>query len=308
MFSYLLTRSARRIYGSILLALLVTLSGCGSSSTTPQSSGPLSGNWQLTLTQNYPGPQAQLFASGFLQQTSGNVQGSVQFPQVSSANGLYNCGGSATVTGSVSGQTVNFTLNPGGVEVTFTGTISSDNTTMSGAYQGVAAPCFDAHPTSGLWSATLVPPVNGNFTGTITQSSYMTLLNGGNAASPINVTGTLTQYPSVGASAASLTGTISATGYPCLSTASLVGTISGQNVYLDIYDYKGLLMGTLGSAGTAAVAASSPGGGVTLSGNWIIGASSVGSTLPDPSPCPPIPTSGATSQTFDSGNIALTLQ
>lgn len=273
--------------------------GCGGANPSTTTGGPLSGNWQLNLVQNYPTPQTQLSASGFIVESSSALTGSVQGPTTLSSNGTHNCGGVGPLTGTISGQDVTFSLNPGGTTFTFTGTISSDNTSMSGSYEAAGVGCYVQPGTTGTWTASLIPPLNGNFTGALTNSTYMSLLTGQTPPPPISVSGTINQSTNAGASNASLTGTISAVGYPCFVTASLTGTVSGQSVNLSVFGYNGEQIGTL----TSAVAA--PGSsGPTINGTLTLGETTATTVV---GPCPPLNTG---SQTFitDSTLAALAIQ
>ena len=236
----------------ICAACVVFEAGCGSSgsSSTAIGGGALSGNWQFNLTQNYPGATQQFSVSGFVVDSNGTLTGTVQGPTVISTNFKYECGGVGPFTGAVSGQNVTFTVNPGGTVFNFAGTLSSDNASMTGTYQSLAGAC-SKDDTTGTFTALLVPPITGNFSGTLTDSTYMSELTGVSPATPIAVTGTLTQSATAGGSSASVTGTITAASYPCFQTVSLTGTISGQNVYLDVYDYTGVEIGTIGTLGVA---------------------------------------------------------
>ncbi len=259
----------------------------------------------MNLVQNYPKPQTQLSVSGFLVESNGGISGSVEGPTVISASGNQDCGGSGPLNGTISGQNVTFSLSPGGTSFSFTGTISSDNTSMSGTYDALAGACFDK-ATTGTWTASLIPPLNGSFTGTLSDSQYMSLLTGVNPAAPIAVTGTMTQSPNAGASNSTLIGTITASGYPCFETVSLTGTISGQSVILSVFGYDGLQIGVLGTAGAPAVASSGP-SGVTLStvagsGTLALGKTSATSTT---GPCPPL-NGGSGTKIGDSTDVAFT--
>ncbi len=310
---------SRIVAAASLAHLLLILAACGSSSKSstsdPQSGviGPLTGNWQLTLLQQEPLPSTQLSVSGFLQQSSNSLTGSVQGPNINGNNGsVVNCAGVSSLSGTISGQTVIFSVNPGGTTFNFTGNISPDFQSMSGDYQAPGGACL-TEPMSGTWNAFLIPPLNGTFTGTITNSSYMAVLTGITPAAPIAVSGTINQGDSAGASNATLTGTISAVGYPCFTTASLTGTISGQNVYLDIFGYNGVQIGTLGQ----------PGVGTTQGSPAIVEVNSTGVSLVDAStsglflgvftgtgtvgPCPSL-FNGSSNQTSDSAAIDLIFQ
>jgi hypothetical protein len=276
---------SRIVAAASLALLLLVLTACGNSSKSSTSDppsgviGPLTGNWQLTLLQQEPLPSTQLSVSGFLQQSSNSLTGSVQGPNILGNSGsTVNCAGVSSVSGTISGQTVSFSVNPGGTTFNFTGNISPDFQSMSGDYQALGGACL-TEPMSGTWNAFLIPPLNGNFTGTIDSKylGYEQQLGVSNPpAVPVAVSGSITQGSSSGASNATLTGTITAVGYPCFTTASLTGTISGQNVYLDLYDYNGVQIGTLGQPGVGTTAGSPATVEVTSGGLSLVDTSSDG--------------------------------
>jgi hypothetical protein len=260
------------------------------------------------LVKNYPFQQEQLSASGFLQQSSGNLTGSVQGPVTLNAGGTVTCGGVGPLTGSIDGQNVNFSLAPGGTVFNFTGTVSSDQQSMSGSYQAPGGGCYD-YPTSGTWTASLIPPLNGSISGTLDNSPYMALLTGVSPPTPIAISGTLTQSASAGGSNASISGTITAVGYPCMTTAYLTGTISGQSVYLDVFNYNGVQIGTLGRPGTSGVAGA-PATAMVTSGQLFLtgsGALQSGLSLGEIGipPCPPI---GQDNVSTDSADVNFQIQ
>lgn len=296
-----------RMLAVALLAVSVFLhSGCGGSSSSSQSVGALSGNWQFNLVKNYPFQKEQLSASGFLQQSNGNLTGSVQGPATTSPGGGVTCGGTGALTGSVNNQNVSFTLNPGGTAINFTGTLSSDQKAMSGSYQALGGACYD-YPTSGTWTASLIPPLNGSFTGTF-DSNYMEALTGTGTPVPVSVSGSFAQSTNAGTSTATLTGTISAVGYPCFTTASLTGTISGQNIYLSVYGYNGLQIGTIGQIlppGNVPAPATLM---VTSTGLVVAGSNQSGFSVDLGNPCPAVINSFGNSQTTDSGDFTLNVQ
>jgi hypothetical protein len=289
---------------AMLAGLLFASAGCGSS-PTPLAAGALSGNWQINMTENYPNLNTQLTVSGFLTQSASALGGSLQGPTLISANGQHDCGGVGQVSGALSGTSVTFSVSPGGTTFSFSGAITGP-TTMSGSFQAPAGDCF-IHDASGTWTANLIPTVNGNFTGTLTNSNYMSLLTGVSPAAPISVSGSLTQSSSAGTSVASLTGTINAIGYPCFSTAALTGTISGENVILAVYGFDGTQIGTLGITSVPAQASSSPTGTVltgTGQGGLLLGKVTATATV---GPCPPL-NGGAGNTIGDSTDIALTFE
>jgi hypothetical protein len=137
----------------------------------------------------------------------------------------------------------------------------------------------------------------------------MSLLTGVNPPAPIAVSGTFTQSANAGASNATLTGTITAIGYPCFTTVSLSGTISGQSVYLNVFDYSGVQIGTLGVPGVAGIAGTPatvvPSSNVlSLTGSGQAGLSLGSSGVP---PCPALNGNG-TNVTTDTTSVAFTLQ
>jgi len=284
--------------------MLLFMGGCGSNTKpTAASTGQLSGNWQLSLLQEEPRPTQTLGVSGFLQQSSDGLTGNFVFPQ-STANG--NCAGVANLTGTVNAQSVQLTANESGTVITFTGNISSDGKSMSGNYQGLGGSCF-TRPTTGTWNAVLIPELNGSFTGNLSNSSYMPLVNGVVPPAPVQVTGKLTQSANIGASNATLQGSISATNYPCFSTASLSGTITGANVILSIFSQTGVQIGTIGLPGSPA-SVSSGSQGPALTGTAGTTGLSLGGSTPTGvfGPCPPLLNSGGSSQPFDSADVSFT--
>ena len=178
-----------RKLGTVLLATtFLSFAGCGGSSSS-SSSSVNTNNWQFSLIQEEPRPQTTLPVTGFLNQSKSAISGSMVVP-TSTQNGK--CGGVAIVDGTIDGHNVAINLNEGGTIINLTGSLSSDGKSMTGSYSGIGGGCFTA-PTTGTWSAEQVPPLNGNFTGTLSNSTYMTLLTGIQPPAPINATGHLTQ-------------------------------------------------------------------------------------------------------------------
>jgi hypothetical protein len=307
-FGFISSGRSVRVLGTASLALLfLILAACGGGAhPTSSTSNALSGNWQLVLFQEYPGPKTTLSISGFLAQADDAITGSVQAPSEGTKN---LCGGVSPLSGTINGQNVAFSVNEAGTVFSFTGAISSDNQSMSGDYQAQGGACF-IQSTTGTWNAFLVPPLNGNFTGTI-DSSYVGFLQTGVASStgvPIPVSGSIAQSSNGGASNATLTGTINAVGYPCFATASLTGTISGQNVYMDVFDYNGEQIGTLGVPQASPGIAGTPATVMTTaSGMSLVGDGQAGLALGNGAvdPCPPL---AGESNPGDVANVALTFQ
>lgn len=296
------TLTAKKLLTLVLLAVLlfvfVSCGGGNSSSSAANTAGPLSGNWQFTLTQNYPIQQtpAPIPIPGFLVETKNSLTGSLEVPVLGLNS---NCSGVSAVTGTVSGQNITIAINNGGNVLNLTGALGADNSSMTGTYQALGGACFTA-PTTGTWIATLIPSITGSFTGKLTGSTYMAALTG-MPASPIAVSGTMTQSANFGASNATLTGTITATGYPCFTTASFSGTISGQSVTLTIFGYNG---DPIGTANNWLVTSPSGSSGLMVSGILSLGSGTGPTTV---GPCPPIG-SGGNLQASDSTSAAITIQ
>ena len=284
------------VSASLAYFLTLVLAGCGgSSSSDPQA---VANNWQFTLVQQQPRPPVTLFASGFLTQAKGTLSGSVVLPPSSQTG---RCAGTGLLTGTVNAQNLALEINEGGTSISLTGSLSPDGTTMTGTYAGSGGGCFNA-PTTGTWSAVQIPALTGSFTGSLTDSVYMSTLTGVNPPAPIMVSGSLTQGPNDGtASSSTLTGTISAQGYPCFRTVTVTGTITGQNVFLSVYNFNANLVGTIGlptspGAPSAAAVVTSDATGLHLIGSQpgtsglALGANSGGVTF---GPCPPILLNGS---------------
>jgi len=178
------------LYLFLLIILALTLSSCGggSSTTSAQGAPQVSGNWQFTLTTTGDSFVASPLEGGFILQKKGSLTGQIAFSIVlPSTNGGANTtcnSGTATVTGTVSGQSVTLTavagtLDANGNHTTQTltlngGTLSSNNSSIqNGTYSltagyanvnGQFVACGVAQD-AGTWSATLVPPLTGGFQG-----------------------------------------------------------------------------------------------------------------------------------------------
>jgi len=296
-----------RLLGTTLFTVsLLLASACSNGHVMSPPNGALSGNWQLFLQQEEPSPPVVLSVSGFFLQTANSLSANVSVPpNPNSPNGT--CGGVGSLTGTVSGQNVTLAINEGGSTLNLTGSIASNNQSMEGIFSAFGGGCF-TRPSSGTWTAVSIPPLNGSFTGTLSNSSYMTLLNGVIPPVPIKVTGTMVQSANNGGANATLTGTINATGYPCFTTVSVSGTISGENVILNVFGYDGSQIGSLGTPGSPAIASlGSPGAllsTVGTSGTLVLGKQSATTTV---GPCPPLNV-GGTTEIGDTTDVAFTFQ
>jgi len=250
----------------LLLASMMTLSACGGGTSTPQQqSAMLSGNWQFTMANPDPtippGTQYGL-QGGFLLQKNGSVTGQAVYSLSGKSliNGAWAVcdSGSATITGMISGQTVNLTAAAGSQTFSLTGTLGSDGsitnptfTTTGGTAVGFTN-CGMA-TTTGTMSWTSVPPLTGSITGSF-HSTGNTL-----RGQDFPVTGVLTQGENIGASNATVTGTLSfidpttlLSDYPCLATVSVNGQISGNTVVLQLIGTDGSNDGQIGIAASQA--------------------------------------------------------
>jgi hypothetical protein len=289
----------RSLFGPLLACTILGLAACGSgNSSSSSNNGPLSGNWQITASQERP--PAQFSVSGFLLQSNSSVTGTVARPG-------QGCAGPVPLTGTVSGQNVTLSVNSG--TMSLTGSISSDGKSMSGVYETLQGDCT-RQATTGTWTALQVPPITGKFTGTLSNSAYMQVVTGVIPPAPIAVSGSLSQSDNIGSANATLTGTITAVEYPCFNTASLTGTISGTSVIFSVFSFDGTQIGSIGIPGNPAFLSVGPtrtilngigsdrsGQGLTL-GTFVAGQES--------GPCPKLV--GATGTIFedDFADVALT--
>ena len=212
---------------ALLMALSFILTACGGSNksnTDPPTSGPLTGNWQMSLqssnTNLKPNPQ-----SGFLVQNQNVITGSVSVTDSP-------CSGVGTVDGTVTGAAVSLVVNPTGIQLNLSGTLGSDMASMSGNYTILSSGCSGSQtaPQTGIWTANLVAPLNGNMQGTFTSTQIGT---------SYSVAGQVSQGPNTGISNAALTGNFGATGY-CFTTANIVGVISGTSVVINLMGSDGI--------------------------------------------------------------------
>jgi hypothetical protein len=304
----------------LLLAATITitmiLAACGGSSSgsSPQSA-TLSGNWQFTMAPQSDGNQGDPtfnggLLGGFLLQKSGAVNGQAVYSITSSQTTTPCNGGSATITGTLSGQGVTITAVAGAEAFALTGTLSADGSTMMGNYTStVANGTTCGYATTQTWSAILVP----SLTGAITGSFHSNDKNGILTNQDFLVTGVFTQGENIGASNATVTGTLSfidpltnLSDYPCFDSASVNGQISGNSVILQIIGNDGSTLGQIGapagsSTGVNPVTFVSVSGG----GNILQGAGSSYITLSKT--CPGAGNLGSIFTAGDSGNICLAI-
>src|SRR5215469_8347188 len=268
------TRRERRIsfrlsFLVVVAAFMLASCGGGGNASSPQGDPQVSGNWQFAMSTTGTSFASSPLQGGFLLQKNGSITGQIVFsiflPSQNGGTATLCNSGTATVTGTVSGQSVNLTAVAGTLDSsgnsttqTFTlngGSLSSDGSTIqNGSYTltagfasgGVA--CGGGPQDKGTWSATLVPTLTGPFQGFFHSTDNSNFPN-----ENFPVSGTFTQGPNNGSASATVTGTLLfqdpvtlLNDYPCLTTASVNGTISGNNVLLQIFATNGNPVGQIG--------------------------------------------------------------
>ena len=232
----------------LVLGGLIVVSACnGRSSSQPQSSGQIAGNWQFRLAAPSDNSFQGGMQGGFLQQNNSSVTGAVVYtillPALQPGGSATICNsGSAPVTGTVNSQTVNLTVVAGPQTFTLTGSLSADGLTMLGTYTSTDGQGCGTAQTGLQWSATSVPTL----TGTI-QGNFHSVSNPNLRDQDFLVSGSLTQGTNIGASSATVTGTLNFQGYPCLTSAYVNGQISGNSVILQLIASNGLNVGQIGA-------------------------------------------------------------
>ena len=226
-------RAVRFLDAGLLLAFAFLSLSCGGGKapSTSSTSSAISGNWQIALTRH--NSTEQWTFSGFLLQSGTTVNGSFILGA--------GCQGVGPVTGTFDGQNLQLTVGSFGQDFTLTATLpsgSTTETTMSGQFSTLQGGCVD-FTSSGTWTATRIPPLSGSF-----QGSFVAAGTGGLT---VNVIGTLTQSPNIGASNATISGTMSAVGAPAfcsyIGNTTVTGLISGTSAILNFYGPDGSLIG-----------------------------------------------------------------
>ena len=234
------------------------LVGCGGSSNKSSNSssaapGVLTGNWQMNLLPT--GRTLAKTQSGFLLQNGNTVTGGLMVLDSP-------CSGVGDVTGTADSTGVSLTVNPTQLQITLTGTLGSDQKSMSGDFNMLEFGCSgtSSAPLSGTWTATLVAPVSGKIQGTFTSNEGVTY----------PIAGQISQGPNTGISTSILTGNITASGY-CFLGAGFTGTVSGTALVLTLLDPHGVQVGQM--TGTNSI------DGTSITGKYNLG--------PQPSAPPP---------------------
>jgi hypothetical protein len=230
---------------------------CANTNNPPVAT-TFTGNWQITLNRHEnPLP---LYYTGFLIQTGKSVSGSVVLGD--------GCPGVGPVSGTITGQSVQLTIDEFGQNINLNGDLPSGSAPPSGQFSTLAGGCTQ-FPSTGSWSAAQIKPLTGTFHGTFQSTNSISL-------TPImDVTGIIAQGPNTGASSATLSGTLTAASYvaPCayLTNATITGTISGTTIVWNLYGPTGTPMGRVplpgglpGGSPTATISVD----GSTLTGSY----------------------------------------
>ncbi len=241
----------------LLLAAIMVLSACGrggGSSSAPPIDLSLSGNWQFTMAPPADGSFTGGLQGGFLLENGGSVNGAATYA-VSLPDLLVPCNtGSATVTGTISAETVNLTAVAGTQTFTLAGMLNLNGTTMTGTYSSTAGAASDGSPCgtaqTGLqWSAYVVPPLTGSIQGVFHSAGG----TAGLSEQDFLVSGGIIQAANSGTSSEAVTGNLSffnsltqASDYPCFTVAEVYGQISGNSVSLQIVGSDGTEWGLIG--------------------------------------------------------------
>jgi hypothetical protein len=224
---------------AFVVALSLLMGSCGSGKSTPSSSSSpsLAGNWQINLV-DAADAKATISQSGSLLQNNATVSGSLLFNDSA-------CSGVGGVQGSITGSDVSLVVNPTGSETNLTGTMSAasspacsgSNACMDGTYITLSTGCADGKtvPSTGMWTATLVSPLNGNITGTFTSSK----------GAVYSLTGKVSQGTNAGASSTPLSGSVSFGDGFCYPSANIVGSISGTAVAMNLVEPDGTQIGQI---------------------------------------------------------------
>lgn len=221
-----------RIGAVLWFACVLMTSACGGGGqpNSANSSGMLSGNWQMTLTATgtpASAPEVQT-ESGFLTQSGNSLAGSIVL------SGATVCPGLGAATGTVNGSNAAITVNQIGQTVTLTGAATSDGTSMAGIYSILASGCGTT--AVGTFTATQVKPLSGNFQATFTSGEFI--------GQVYNFSGSLTQGPNKSMSYATLSGTMTSTNAPCISNFFIAGEVSGTSVVFNFLASDGSSQGS----------------------------------------------------------------
>ncbi len=224
---------SRALRSAVLCGVLFGSVGCNLLKNLPgipnlQGPAPMSvgGNWQMDLMDS-SGNVASV-ATGFLQQSGGNITGSLDL------NGCNS--NSSSVTGTVGGNNgpnaISLSVNVDNQTLSIVGsgigTVTPGNA-IEGNYTVGATPCAISGLTATV-SGQQINPVSGGFHGSLQPKN----------GTPLNISGTVTQGSNTsGSSSAPVTGTATVSGSTCFNSVNLSGSISGTAVQWQIASADG---------------------------------------------------------------------
>ena len=227
------TRASVKFICGIAICYVATLGMCAcANKNTPPTGTTFTGNWQITLDRHLnPIP---LSYTGFLIQSGNSIAGSVVLGD--------GCPGVGPVTGTITGQSFQLTIEEFGQTINLNGDLPSGSAPPNGQFSTLGGGCTQ-FPSTGSWTANQIKPLSSTFHGTFTSTNSTSL-------TPVmNVTGIVAQGLNTGASSATLSGTLSAASYvaPCayLTNATITGTISGTTVVWNLYAPNGTPLGRI---------------------------------------------------------------
>lgn len=210
--------------------MLLLLFACSSSnSNSGGNSGALSGNWQIVLQNG----TSSITQAGFVLQSGKALSGQLLLSG--------DCAGVGTAQGEINGASVSLTVNQSAQTIGLTGTVGSDNSSISGSYSILSSGCGSSEV--GTWSGTRVKPLSGSLTGVFTS--------GVTGVAPFSFSGSVTQGPNLGTSQATLAGSMTSSNATCFADASLTGLISGTSVVLNLSSSQGMALGQIKGTATA---------------------------------------------------------
>jgi hypothetical protein len=213
---------------AVLIGCLAVTAGCGGKQI-PFDQGVVTGNWQVKMVADVTGNQRN--GGGFLGQVGQGVNGAFVLAG--------SCAGTGNVSGTVDRQSVTLKFGQTGQSLALTGLLSTDGSTMTGTYTNDVTTCGLIE--TGMWTATLVQPVQGSFNATFTSNQ---------GAGPVHLVGTLTQQPKPnGGTLALITGPLTSTDSTCLVSPSglpitLTGSITGTEIAFTAADPQNSGLGT----------------------------------------------------------------
>lgn len=199
----------RTLEKAAFAVLLAFLSGCGGgSSSSSQQSAPvnLAGNWQFTAKSTPFG--ITVVGNGSIQQNGSSISGQLSLSGTP-------CATTASLSGTITGTSLNFQIQEGSQPVSFTGTAAANGSSASGTYTAPSGGCTNGD--FGTWTGTRVSPLAGMFTGSLRSNATVNV--------PFQIAASFTQGGD-----GNLTGTATITNSICFTSVSLLGRVRGESL------------------------------------------------------------------------------